>query len=330
MSTSEHRPPLDSELARQQIQLYMYGELSLRERLEVERSCVTDTAFSELFKQERVFLESIGGNNPADQVEILLENCRRDLSASVSVEKQCIKAGALPGLFDRLRDLLRKGFTAGGLVWQPAISLVLVAMGFFIGRSFNPGTYQMMDSPQAVRVAAKAVHQGDESVFSEIQTVQHGLADGQVNIVLEERRVVSGHSSDPYIRGMLLDTIRESHPGARLTSLEALGRQASDSKVRQQMLKVMLEDENLGVRLKALEVLDEHCDQPEVRRALLQVMREDPNAGMRVLAIEHLQENPGKEMAGALQDILKQESNPFIQKQCERILEALGASVEHY
>ena len=142
--------------------------------------------------------------------------------------------------------------------------------------------------------------------------------------------MVTGASSDPMIRGMLLDTVQESHAGARLKSLDALRAHASDADVRRALLRSMLEDENPGVRLKALDAVRGQLRHPEVRDALLQTLRRDPAEGMRVHAIQLLGEEPSRDLAGALQELLEEEPNPFVLHQSERILDSLGASMERF
>ncbi len=331
MSGPDGGKPLDSELLRQRIRLYLYGELSLDERHELQLCRDEDPAFAALFEDEEAFLLALGGREADRDGGLLLQECRGSLERAVAREERLRRESSGAG---RLWLGVRRGAHALAgrqLVWQPALACVLLAGGFLLGRSAIPASLtELWRGPSSGSRGFVSFSSETNPTLTGIRTVLHDPAADQVQIVLEERRVVTGQSSDPFIRGMLLETVRESHAGARLSSLEALRGHASDREVQRVLLRSMLEDENPGVRFKALDAVREHSAQPEVRQALLQTLRQDPNTGMRVQAIQLLGEHPGRDLAGALQDIVGREPNPYVLQQSEQILHALGASLEHY
>ena len=325
MSEPDRRSSLESELLRRQIRLYLYGELSLPDRQEVERFREEDPEFRALFAEERAFLLALGGSDIDAEVDSLLEECREDLALAIASEAPPM--GRAPLIARFRRRLARLGAALGSrpLSWQPVAATTLVAVGFFAGRGFEPRGQASQESglPRPV-----AFDQG--RTLTGIETVRLDPVGGQVQIVLEERRVVTGASSDPVIRAMLLDTVQQSHTGARLSSLDALRVYASDEDVRRTLLRSMLEDENPGVRLKALDAVRDHVANPEVREALVQTLRLDPVEGMRVHAIQLLGQQPSRDLVGALQELLEREANPFVLHESERILDSLGASTERF
>ena len=329
MSGPEGTAPVDSEILRQRIRLYLYGELGLAERHEVERCRAEDPAFRELVEDEESFLLGLGEPQLDIDIDPLLEECREGLGRAVATQQ---RPQRVAGLFSRIRRALGPhaiAIAGHRLVWQPALAALLVAVGYLAGSS-NLGT--------PVRTADASPSYGSTESFSAdaspmltgVETVRLDPLGGQVQIVFEERRIVTGESSNPFIRGMLLNTVLGSHAGARLSSLEALSAHADDREVRQTLLRSLIEDENPGVRLMALDAIRDQAGLPDVRRALLQTLRHDPNTGMRVHAIQLLREHPGRDLAGPLQDLVKRESNPFVLDETERILHSLGASMEHY
>ena len=331
MSGPDGGKSLESELLRQRIRLYLYGELSLDERHEVELCRDRDPAFAALFEDEEAFLLTLGGREPDRDVGLLLQECRGSLERAVAREERLRRESSVAS---RFWSGMRRGMhTLAGrqLAWQPALACVLLAGGFLLGRGSIPTSLtELWRGPSPGSVGSVSYASETSPTLTGIQTVLHDPVADQVQIVLEERRVVRGQSSDPFIRGMLLETVRQSHAGARLSSLEVLRRHAWDREVRRTLLRSMLEDENPGVRFKALDAVREHSKQPEVRQALLQTLRQDRNAGMRVQAIQLLRKHPGRDLAGALQEIVLREPNPYVLQQSEQILHALGASLEHY
>ena len=329
MSERDQRALVESELLRQRIRLYLYGELSLSERQEIERYLDDDPAFSALFAEEREFLLSLGGNEIESALDGLLEDCRDSLSLAIAAE------GRPPGSLSLLGRVRRgfgnavSGLATRPLVWQPMAAALLLGLGFLAGQGSGPRGHFALDA-FSVNTPSQPVAFDSGRTLTGVETVRLDPVGGQVQIVVEERRVVTGASSDPLIRKILLDTVQESHAGARLSSLEALQDYASDAEVRRALLRSMLEDENPGVRLKALDAVRGQVDHPDVRNALVQTLRRDPVEGMRVHAIQLLSERPSRDLAGALQELVEREPNPFVLHQSERILDSLGASMERF
>ena len=328
MSADDSIAPVDSEVLRQRIRLYLYGELSLTERQQVERFRDTYPAFRALFAEEQAFLLGLSGDDIDAEVDSMLGECREDLILAVAAEEPF---GGRPSAADRLRRSLRAfvaALEARPLAWQPALAALLLVAGFLAGRGSGPEMRWVPGSPPGGPALPAAFDAGPD--LTGIETVRLDPAGGHVQIVLEERRVVTGLSSDPLIRGILLEGLHESHAGARLSSLEALREFAFEAEVRRTLLRSMLEDENPGVRLKALDAVREQADHPEVREALVTTLRQDPVEGMRVHAIQLLSRSPSRDLAGALQELVEREGNPFVVQESERILDELGASMERF
>lgn len=329
MSGNEGSPPIDSELLRQRILLYLYGELSLAERLEIERWRDEDPAFRALFQEEQELLRSLGDPGTDLDLEPLLARCRDRLDRAIALERPARGATSMAA---RCRAAIRwigAVLAARPVAWQPAAAALLLVLGFMGGRGWVPAT-TVSGAHSVVPARPISIPAPSEAALTGIEAVSLDPLSGQVQIVVEQRRTISGDSSDPLIRGMLLTTVQESHTGARLTSLDALRDHASDREIREALLRTMLEDEDLGVRLKALEAVQGQARHPEVRRALVQTLEQDPSPGMRAHAIEILREHADRDMAGPLQELVERESNAYVLQESERILDAIGASMERF
>ncbi len=329
MSASGNRPLLEGEALRQRICLYLYGELSPEERREVERCRAEDPAFAALFSDEEAFLRTLDDTGLEAELNSLLAQCRSGLLEAVA-HRERLGPEASPAR--RLQHAVRRwgaAVAARRLIWQPVAAALLLAAGFLTGRISAPHADGL--AAGTLRSAPGGMSPGEAlPTLTGVHAVQLDPDAGHVRIVVEERRVVSGPSSDPAIRNMLVDSMQMSHEGARLSTLEALREHADDEGVRRAVLRSLLEADNPGVRLQALEAVRGHAALPDVREALLETLRSDPHAGMRVQAIQTLSEHPGRDLAGTLQAIREREPNPYVLEQSERILEALGASLERY
>ena len=329
MSGNDGVAPIDSELLRQRIRLYLYGELGTSERLEIERCRDEDPAFRALFRDEQEFLQSLGDPEPRPEPDDLLAECRARLDRAIALEPRPDRSSSALARGLRALRLAGVALTARPLAWQPAAAALLLLAGFLGGRGLESEVGGALTGA-APLVRGTAISSAGDPALTGIEAVRLDPLSGQVQIVIEERRTVSGDSSDPFIRGMLLTTVQESHTGARLTSLDALRDQASDSEIREALLRTMLEDEDVGVRLKALEAVQAQARLPDVRRALVQTLERDPSPGMRAHAIEILRDHADRDMAGPLQELIEREPNAYVVQESERILDAIGASMERY
>lgn len=329
MSGGDRRALIESELLRQRIRLYLYGELGLAERIEIERCKDEDPAFRALFDEEREFLLALGDGGIGSDMDSLLEECRYGLDLAIT-DLPRPRRRFSPGLRVRsaVRDLSRL-FSARPLAWQAATAALMLAAGFLAGRGLESGPgLPTLGSQRSA--GGQFVSSDADRTLTGIETVRLDPVGGQVQIVVEERTVISGRSSDPAIRDILLDSVHQSHAGARLTSLDALREHAAETEVREALLRTMLEDEDLGVRLKALEAVQDFAGRPDVRQALVKTLLQDPSAGMRGHAIQLLREHADRDMAGPLQELIERESDPFVIRESEEILDSLGASMERF
>ncbi len=322
---------MNDEHLTDRISLYLYGEMdepaAVRFEAEIERSPELAAAV----ESERRFLRTLGERAPVETPETLLAECRHDLLRAVHREQ---RAQSGPGIVAWLQRSL-EGFGQPRVAWQPTLAFLLIGLGFFGGRF----TQSLWTTPaEAERSLGGAVvsQPVDASLVSlgpdltDVHSIDLDPRGGQVRIVVEERRTISGDPSDPAIQSLLLSMARSSNSGVRLESLNALRQRTEDSSIRSMLVAAMLEDNNPGVRLKALEALTAYKSEPDVRQALTAVLRHDANPGMRVQAIELLTLDPDRELVGVLQDVVRDEPNNYIRLQCERTLEAMDASAEVY
>lgn len=299
------------ETARQQLVLFVYGELSFDEEELMEQhldGCPDCSA-------ERVRLEALQEMLSEGEAEVpagLLARCRRDLAVQVS--------GAA----------LRRGFHVAGLwrnwvvnppLWlRPVGAIAMLAMGFFAARLL-PG-----DSPAMARLG---VAQDQAPVVSRVRLVNPNESGG-VRVQYEEvrQREMSGALQNDQIRRLLLAAaVDSSDPGLRLESIDLLKMHCSDDEVRRALLNALRTDTNSGVRLKALEGLKAYARDPETRKVLAQVLLVDDNPGVRTQAIDMLVQNKEPEIAGVLQELLRSEQNSYVRSRSQKALSEMKASV---
>ena len=304
---------MNCQTAKEQLVLFVYGELSFDEEELMEQHVAECPACS----AERVRLESIQEllNEGEEEVPAgLLARCRRDLAVQVAAAHSSPRRGL------NLSGLWRNWVVNPPLWLRPLGAVAMLAIGFFVARVV-PG-----DSPALARMG---VAQDPAPVFSRVRLVNPNESGG-VRVQYEEvrQREMSGALQDDKIRSLLLSAAADqTDPGLRVESIDLLKQHCSDDVVRRALLNALRTDTNSGVRLKALEGLKPYARDPETRKVLAQVLLVDDNPGVRTQAIDMLVQNKEPEIAGVLQELLRSEQNSYVRSRSQKALSEMKASV---
>ncbi len=315
---------MNEEYLQDQVSLYLYDELEDDERIAFEAELERSPELRAALETEKTFLRNLNARSATQPSDALLAECRHDLMREVYRASRTAPASTT------WWESFIAGLGGMRMAWQPTAAFALVALGFWGGSSTGGDWRTMLGGPSESQPTQQASLVGLPSMTTEVQSVELDEQQGDVEIVIEERRTIRGNPSDPFIRQLLISSVEGSYSGARLESLEALGQRSGDAEVRRAMIRALLEDENPGVRLNALGSLAAHKDEPEVRRALIEALENDINVGVRVQVIDLLTESPDSGLAGVLQRIVREESNNYVRMRSEQALHALNASVELY
>ena len=304
---------MNCETVKQQLVLFVYGDLSFDEEEQMERhldGCADCSA-------ERVRLEALQELLIEGETDVpagLLARCRRDLAAQVSGTSEAARRRI------SVADLWRRWVVNPPLWLRPVGAIAMLALGFFAAR-IVPG-----DSPALARMG---VAQDPAPVFSRVRLVNPNESGG-VRVQYEEvrQREMSGALQNDQIRRLLLAAaVDPNDPGLRVESIDLLKTHCSDDEVRRALLNALRTDSNSGVRLKALEGLKPYARDPETRKVLAQVLLADDNPGVRTQAIDMLVQNTGAETAGVLQELLRYEQNGYVRSRSQKALSEMKASV---
>lgn len=304
---------MNCETAKQQLVLFVYGELSFDEEELMEQhldGCSDCSA--ERARQE--CLQEMLSEGEAEVPAGLLARCRRDLAVQVAAAPVLARRGiSIAGLW--------RNWVVNPPLWlRPVGAVAMLALGFFAARML-PG-----DSPALARMG---VAQEGAPVVSRVRLLNPDDAGG-VRVQYEEvrQREMSGALQDDGIRRLLLAAaVDPNDPGLRVESIDLLRQHCSDEDVRRALLNALRTDTNSGVRLKALEGLKPYARDPETRQVLAQILLVDDNPGVRTQAIDMLVQNTGAEIAGILQELLRSEQNVYVRSRSQKALSEMKASV---
>jgi HEAT repeat protein len=302
---------LKCETVKQNLSLFLYGELSFEEEERMQAhlaGCANCQA--ELARAERLHraIDTIEEPLPAD----LLVGARRNLRLTIASEAS---RRADASIWSRLMP----PFGGGTWTWKPAAGLALIALSFLGGRfSSLPNSLPAVagfgaSSPVATRVAY-------------IEPAAQGRG---VQIVLDEthRRVVEGDLGDESIKRLLLAAAKDPNdPGLRVESVEMLCSRSGEAEIRSALLYALEHDSNPGVRSKAIEGLKTFAKDPQTRQVLARVLLKDASPVVRAQAIDVLTQVRDKDMVAPLQELLRKEDNDYVRLRTQSVLREMKAS----
>lgn len=299
------------EKMREQMVLFLYGEISFDEEEQMEAhlaECAECRAERERLEGFERLMEEGEAEVPAG----LLARCRRDLAAAIEEETKGRQRFSLG-------DLWRKWVVNPPMWLRPVGAVMMLAVGFLGARMVPSDSMALqkigMSQPPATVARVRLVNT-EES--------------GRVRVAYDEmrEREVSGDVGDEHIRRLLLAAAADpADAGLRVESIDILKRKCSDNEVRQALINALRGDSNSGVRLKALEGLRMFAHEPETRKVLAQVLLTDDNPGVRTQAIDLLLQTKTPEVAGVLQEVLRKEDNSYVRSRSQKALADMKASV---
>lgn len=298
---------MNCDLARQNLTLYLYGELDFNEEESLENHLDSCKDCKLALDKERDLHASLDRQEFQPSAE-LLQACRRELQTRVAVERV-----ANQPMWRKILDWWR-GVLPAPAILRPIGTFALVAMGFFGGKLWE--ATRGMTEPSVLRVRNFTPS-----------------AEGNVQLTVEEvrQRTMSGRLDDDRIQRMLLAAAADpSDAGLRVRTMEVLKDRSERTDVRRALLHAVRSDPNPGVRLKALEGLKPYNRDPETRRVLSSVLLADDNPGVRTMAIDLLADNTETEVIGTLQELLMRETNPYIRQKSLQALRERNASLETF
>ncbi len=308
-----------SEDLRNRISLYLYGELPTDEEARFEEELAASPQLAAAVEEERQLIETLRARKTLEVSHEEVDSFRAELMQTIRLESA---AEAKRPWYYRIADWLDAGVPS--YAWQGALAVVLVAAGFWGGRTTQQLRESFTETPMAQTTPASYDN------IPDVRSISTGPGGSGVEIVVEERRTIRGNPQDPQIQSLLIAMSRSSNEGMRLETIDLLRDRTDNLQVRQALVQSLLEDENGGVRLAALDALAPHIDVVEIRRALMSSLRQDSNPGVRVQAIQLLTANPDRELVDVLQDVVRYDPNSYVRLRSEQTLAELNASIGLY
>jgi len=303
------------EWVRENIVLYVYGELADDARHELEQHVSRCADCAAELKGEREFHAMLSEDRVADPSPNLLAASRMRLQEALETAEQGRFWHRL--LFDPANWLRQVKFS-------PALASAILILGFAGGM----GTmYSALPHTTDV-IKDKTPPPPTEASITSIESITPQPGTNQIDIKYNtvSTQEASGSLNDQRIQQLLLYAARNNYnSGVRMDSVGLLTQKPTDTHFRDALLYALQYDSNPGVRFKALDALGPYVkDDTRVRDSVLQALVNDSNPGVRTEALRMIE--PVKadgSVRGVLMTLAAKDQSVYIRSQARTMLAQL-------
>ena len=307
--------PMEHTKFKDQIQFYLYNELSMKDRNIFENHISTcKECAQELIEYKKLFEEFNKDNKQTIDPQFLNE-ARSELRGYLRAQRN--KSSNSNYFLNSLSRFLFRpiGFAFSGII-------LLVLGGFISYLIFNPLNEKIDDNLQLP----------ERLKIQNINFIDSDPSDGEVEFTFETVKSdrMKGNVNDIELQKILTYAVlNEQNPGTRLNSINVINAnqtQKPDDEIKSTLITVAKFDNNPGVRIEALKSLNKLPADEEIKNTLIYVLLNDTSAGIRIEAINGLVDasktgiSLNQEDLTSLRDKIQIDDNNYIRYQAKNII----------
>ena len=307
--------PMEHTKFKDQIQFYLYNELSMKDRNIFENHISTcKECAQELIEYKKLFEEFNKDNKQTIDPQFLNE-ARSELRGYLRAQRN--KSSNSNYFLNSLSRFLFKpiGFAFSGII-------LLVLGGFISYLIFNPLNEKIDDNLQLP----------ERLKIQNINFIDSDPSDGEVEFTFETVKSdrMKGNVNDIELQKILTYAVlNEQNPGTRLNSINVINAnqtQKPDDEIKSTLITVAKFDNNPGVRIEALKSLNKLPADEEIKNTLIYVLLNDTSAGIRIEAINGLVDasktgiSLNQKDLTSLRDKIQIDDNNYIRYQAKNII----------
>jgi HEAT repeats/Putative zinc-finger len=304
------------EWVKQNVLLYVYGELPDDARYELEQHLTRCTDCAADLEATRNFHATVSEFAVDEPTPNLVAASRMRLQEALETTEQ--------GRFWQ-RLIFNPAAWLQQIRFSPALAAVILMLGFAGG---------VLAAYKATSDHSSLASLGEQPAVAPTEASIGGIRSitqqpgNQVSIQYDtvSTQNAKGSLGDQRIQQLLLFAARNNYSsGLRMDSVDLLTQQPANPNVREALIYALRYDSNPGVRLKALEGLGPYVkDDVRVRDSILEALMSDSNPGVRTQAL-HLIEpvRADSSVRIVLQKLAKTDHNTYIRSQARTLVAQL-------
>ena len=304
------------EWVKQNVLLYVYGELPDDARYELEQHltrCADCTADLEATRSFHAVVSEFAVDEPTPNL----------VAASRMRLQEALETAEQGGFWQHL--IFNPTAWLQQIRFSPALAAGILMVGFAAGALT---TYRATSDRSLAASSAEVPRVAPtEASIGGIRSITQQPGN-QVSIQYDtiSTQQTKGSLSDQRIQQLLLFAARNNYnSGLRMDSVDLLTQQPANPNVREALIYALRYDSNPGVRLKALEGLGPYVkDDVRVRDSILEALMSDSNPGVRTQAL-HLIEpvRADSSVRIVLEKLAKTDHNTYIRSQARTLVAQL-------
>ncbi|PID29791.1 MAG: hypothetical protein CR982_02010 [Candidatus Cloacimonadota bacterium] len=291
---------------------YVYDELDLKERKEVEELIDNDSEYRKFYFELKDGSDLLSLNDYEEVDADILENQRKTLLYKLFKNKQSLSISSF------ISELATKlVFYLGNPIKYAAIIIITIVLTNKMNNS-NNSENKSYTTPKADISLAKS--SGNEGLlnFSSPELIRvsdfNYETDGE-NITLEvdisAKQKISGKIDDPKIVLAMNQLAKNGdNPGVKLRSMKVMNDLEEDG-FKTSLINLMLNDPTIAVRRKAMSILTKNGLDNETKEALIKLINSKSDAILKIEALTAL-EKAGESGAGNALELLAEDDPELI------------------
>jgi HEAT repeats/Putative zinc-finger len=307
------------EWLRENIVLYVYGELADDARHELEQHVARCADCAAELQAEQKFYALLSQDRAADPTPNLLAASRMRLQEDLETAQQ-------GGFFSRLTfdpaNWLRQAR------FSPALASAILILGFAGGVGTTYKIFGTRNAPILSIPSTGTPQVPADASIAGISSITQDPGTNQISIKYNtlSTQEAQGSLNDQRIQQLLLYAARNNYnSGVRVDSVDLLAQKTSDLQVRDALIYALQNDSNPGVRLKSLAALGTYVkNDSNVRDAILRALVNDTNSGVRIEALRLLEPvQADGSVRGVLMTLAAKDQSEYIRSQARTMLAQL-------
>lgn len=307
---------MSKDKLREEVLLYLYGELSEKDKLSFEEDLSKYDNLRKIYEAEKKNHEFFSLSSEKEIPESLLQESRSELRRRLKEEKysSLTDSSALRGLFNLLF----------GSPSKTVVALSMLTFGILLGKfvsiqlDFDNGVEVLRLTSSIEGIISNELLGSQEMEIADLKIVAYDAESEQITLSVDAVTSVAirGNISNHKIQTILAAALQSDlGPSIRLKSVDLLQMNIGNIEILKAFIYALKNDDNPGVRLKAVEALGPYSDNSSVKEALLNTLKFDQNAGVRIQAILALKDNKDPKVLEVLKQKMKSDENEYIRDQ---------------